>query len=236
MSINFSSGAINPIAHFRAARDLTRTMVSPSRRYSETDAGRSNIEANFNIDPAIITAIGNRPVHVSPYETSIAWAYGLNWRPLPIFQDYLAFTPRLDRENTDALRSEKAPQLILRQLDNGTVDVRYSGFNPPQATVEMLCRYSPSLIRGNWMLLHRTRNRCGREKLLKSIDGEFRKPFVVPPTPPGSLTVARVHGVGVGGLDDCALCSFAPSHAMSNSRAGTSRLRQRPTSASCLAP
>jgi hypothetical protein len=201
VSINFSSGAIDPIAHLRAARDLTRTMISPSRRHSATDTGRSNIEANFDIDPAIIRAIGGRPVHVSPYETSVAWAYGFNWRPLPVFQDYLAFTPRLDRENTDALRSEKAPQLILRQLDNGTVDVRYSGFNPPQATVEMLCRYSPSLIRGNWMLLRRTPDRCGRESLLKRINGEFGKPFPVPVAPAGSLTIARVHGVGIGGLE-----------------------------------
>jgi hypothetical protein len=200
-SANFSSGAIDPIAHIKAARDLTRTMISPSRRHSATDVGRSNIEANQAIDPAIVAAIGSRPVHVSPYETSVAWAYGLKWRPLPVFQDYLAFTPKLDQENTDALRSTEAPPLILRELDTGLVDGRYIGFNPPEATVEMLCRYSPSLTRGNWVLLRRTRDRCGREKLLKSTDGEFGKPFTVPAVPLGSLTVVRVRGVGVGGLE-----------------------------------
>jgi len=201
VSINFSPGAIDPIAHIRAARDLTRTMISPSRRHSATDAGRSNIEATFAIDPAIIAAIGDRPVQVSPYETSVAWAYGLNWRPLPVFQDYLAYTPRLDRENTDALRAATAPPRILREVDTGTVDRRYTGFNPPEATIQMLCTYRPGLIRGSWMVLHRIPDRCGREKLLSSVSSEFGKPFEVPTPPPGSLTIARVHGVSVEGLE-----------------------------------
>lgn len=201
VSINFSSGAIDPIAHLKAARDLTRTMISPSRRHSATDTGRSNIEANFAIDPAIIAAIGDRPVHVSPYETGIAWAYGFNWRPLPIFQDYLAFTPRLDRENTDALRAATAPPRILREVDTGTVDRRYTGFNPPEATIQMLCTYRPGLIRGSWMVLRRIPARCGREKLLTSVSSEFGKPIEVPTSPPGNLTIARVHGVSVEGLE-----------------------------------
>ena len=201
VSINFASGAIDPIAHIQAARDLTRTMISPSRRHSATDAGRSNIEANFAIDPAIIAAIGDRPVHVSPYETGVAWAYGLNWLPLPVFQDYLAYTPRLDRENSDALRAATAPLRILREVDTGTVDVRYTGFNPPEATIQMLCTYRPDLTRGSWMVLRRIPDRCGRERALDSVSGEFGKPFAVPAAPPGNLTVARVHGVGVGGLE-----------------------------------
>lgn len=201
VSINFSPGAIDPIAHTRAARDLTQTMISPSRRHSATDAGRSNIEATFAIDPAIIAAIGDRPVQVSPYETSVAWAYGLNWRPLPVFQDYLAYTPRLDRENSDALRAPTAPLRILREVDTGTVDRRYTGFNPPEATIQMLCTYGPGLIRGSWMVLRRIPDRCGREKLLTSVSGEFGKPFEVPTPLPGSLTIARVHGVSVDGLE-----------------------------------
>ncbi|HMC49174.1 MAG TPA: hypothetical protein VKH20_00870, partial [Solirubrobacterales bacterium] len=161
----------------------------------------SNIEANFAIDPAIIAAIGDRPVHVSPYETGVAWAYGLNWRPLPVFQDYLAYTPRLDRENSEALRAATAPLRILREVDTGTVDRRYTGFNPPEATVQMLCTYRPGLIRGSWMVLRRIPDRCGREKLLTSVSSEFGKPFEVPTPPPGNLTIARVHGVDVDGLE-----------------------------------
>jgi hypothetical protein len=201
VSANFSSGAIDPIAHIEAARDLTRTMLLPSHRYAATNAGRSAIEAKETVDPAIIAAIGDRPIHVSPFQTSVAWAYGLNWRPLPVFQDYLAYTPELDRENTDALRSSRAPSLILRELDTGVVDGRYSGFNPPRATLTMLCTYSPSLINGYWMLLHRTAYRCGQERPLTSESGRFGTPIPVPTAPPGSLTIARLRGVGVSGLE-----------------------------------
>jgi hypothetical protein len=51
------------------------------------------------------------------------------------------------------------------------------------------------------MVLRRIPDRCGREKLLTSVSGEFGKTFEVPTPPPGSLTIARVHGVNVGGIE-----------------------------------
>jgi hypothetical protein len=140
-------------------------------------------------------------VHVDPYEASVAWALGLDWKPLPVFQDYLAFTSTLDAKNADALRSQAGPELILRRLDPNAIDSRLAAFNPPAANVQTLCNYKPELVRGEWMLLHKSPDRCGAEQPLGETKSRFGKVIQVPSAPPGSLVTASIHGVGVAGLE-----------------------------------
>ena len=48
-------------------------------------------------------AVADHPVAVDSFESSLAWAYGLNWHPVPVLQTYVAYTAALDRRNADAL-------------------------------------------------------------------------------------------------------------------------------------
>jgi hypothetical protein len=201
VAANLQPASLDPIERARSARNLAQTILDPARRHSQTDFGRALILTYRAVDPAIVDAIGDTPVQVGPYEISVAWALGLDWHPLPVFQDYSAYTPSLDKANAEALRGPDRPELILRHPSNGLVDGRFTAFDPPEATISMLCNYSPDLVRGNWMLLRGTRNRCGVAHPLGQESAEFGEPLRVPPAPPGQLVIARLHGVQVSGAE-----------------------------------
>lgn len=40
------------------------------------------------IDPATVALLRGHRVDVDPWEQSVAWLYGLDWQPVPVFQDY----------------------------------------------------------------------------------------------------------------------------------------------------
>lgn len=197
VALNFQPSSVQPIDHAKAARELVRTMLDPARRHYDTDLGRAGILTSQAVDPAISEAIGNSPTQVGPFETSVAWALGLNWHPLPVYQDYSAYTPDLDHDNAEALRAADGPALILRHPSYGLIDGRFPAYDPPAASVAMICNFAPELIRGNWMLLYRTANRCGPERLVGRTSTSFGQPIRVPATPRNSLVIARLHGVGL---------------------------------------
>jgi hypothetical protein len=62
------------------------------------------------------------PVDIYSYLQGTVIANGLDFRPRPVFQSYMAYTPRLSRANAEFLLSDRAPQWILFQP--ATIDVR----------------------------------------------------------------------------------------------------------------
>jgi hypothetical protein len=195
----FEPTSLNPIDRLTQARKDTSAMVQPGERQRLIDEARLAIGVNPPLEPAMVERIGDGSVHVGPYLAATVWAYGFEWRPLPVFQDYLAYTSELDDVNADALASEDAPDFILRHLDLGLPDHHYTGFNPPRATVELLCHYRPVLDSDLWTLLEHSVDRCGDERPLGRVEAEYGAPIPVPPAPPRSMVVARVAGVEVTG-------------------------------------
>ena len=59
--------------------------------------GRANLVGRYyHLSPAILGALRGHTVHVHPWEAGIAWAYpDIRWRPLPVFQEYTAYTAEL---------------------------------------------------------------------------------------------------------------------------------------------
>lgn len=55
------------------------------------------------------------PVDVYPYQQGLLIAHDVDFRPRPVFQSYMAYTPRLARANADVLLGERAPEWILFQ-------------------------------------------------------------------------------------------------------------------------
>ena len=47
-------------------------------------------------------------MHLDPSEAAAVWAYELDWRPLPVFQPYIAWTQDLDERNAEAVASRTA--------------------------------------------------------------------------------------------------------------------------------
>ena len=201
IAINFQPTAIDPIARVETAWEQTTTVTDPGDREALVELGRAGIIGGAAIDPRMVSELREGTVHVAPYETSVAWALGLDWKPLPVFQDYLAYTTSLDQANADSARSATSPELILQRHEAAGIDNRYPGFNGPEAHLEVLCHYRPERLSGEWMLLRKGIDRCGSERPLSETTGRFGEPIRVPRGPEGSVVIARIKGAEVSGVE-----------------------------------
>ena len=176
-------------------------VTSASQRRSIMAQGRDSIRTAFPIDPLTLRLLQGHTVTVEPYQASVVWAYNLNWRPLPIFQSYIAYTTGLDQDNADALNSPLAPQRILRNLDRD-VDGRVAAFDEGLTTRTILCRYEELRTSGRWQVLGLGPNRCTAPAPLGTVRAKWGQQVPVP-APPNDHTFifVRIGGVAVGGLE-----------------------------------
>ena len=188
------------------AYDQLTTLVLPGEREDARTEAKVAMRAAYAVDPRIIERIGDAPVDVRPWEVGLVWAYDLDWRPLPVIQDYSAYTPDLDRRNADALAAEDGPRFVLRHLgfDGSAVagiDGRYIPFDSPLVTRELLCGFRPVITAGAYQLLERARDRCGEPRGLGAVTAAHGEPIAVPRALPGEAVFARIEGAGPQGIE-----------------------------------
>jgi len=92
--------------------------------------------------PRLIAKIGGGTVHVYPTKPPSCGRSACNWRPLPVFQAYSAYTAHLDRRNADMVRSPDGPDFILSE-HTFAYDGRNLAWESPEAMVAMLCTSAP---------------------------------------------------------------------------------------------
>jgi len=146
---------------------------------------------------------------VDPWEAGVAWMARLDWDPLPVFQDYSAYTAELDRLNSQTLRSLDGPERILRentalidpQYPTPTIDERVPAWDPPEATIAMLCNYRQLETTPRWQVLGKVGNRCGTPRRVATIRTAFDRPVTIPAPGRGEIVYAEVHGADVGGWE-----------------------------------
>jgi hypothetical protein len=138
-------------------------------------------------------------VHVGALESAVAFAHPeLVWAPLPVFQDYMAYTTSLDDLNRRRLTGTDAPEFILRRVP-AAIDGRNPWFEAPSTTQAMLCRYREVEVTDPWQLLERDVDRCGDPVLLSRTVTEPGAPVDVPPLPDGdAMLFVRVIGLDPG--------------------------------------
>jgi hypothetical protein len=201
---------VKPDEHLTTLGEQAHAFVSRSERDEIRDKARAEMLATYRLGPRILGLIGDRPVHIDPWEISVIWAYRLNWRPLPVVQDYSAFTPALDHLNARALSTPKGPSRILRQnaklfipnIPDSSIDGRYSAWDPPAATLAMLCHYRAAYTTERWQVLDRVPNRCGPSRLIGTVKGTTDQEFAIPAPPTRrDIVFARIHGAGVEGWE-----------------------------------
>jgi hypothetical protein len=189
-----------------------RTTVSPWRWDAAAKRSRQALRGIYRVPALALAAIGDRTVHIDPYAAAVVTAYGLTWRPQPIFQSYSAYTPYLDGLNADLLRSDARPERILRQflpirVDGGrpipySIDGRFYWFEAPAATLERLCRYREVSADQRWQVLAATGRACGTAVPLATTTAAFGVPVEVPAPPsPDDLVIVRIHGLEPSLLD-----------------------------------
>lgn len=189
-----------------AAIDQLRTLLIPGDRERAAETARAELRAAYGVDPRIIRRIGGQPVDVRPWEIGLIWAYDLNWRPLPVIQDYTAYTPALDQLNAETLESEDGPRFVLRHFGFANsaaigIEGRFTSFDAPRQTQVLLCRFRPELTVAPYQLLVRGRDRCGPERPLGAVTAAYGELVPVPEARSGEAVFARIEGAHPQGIE-----------------------------------
>jgi hypothetical protein len=202
--------AANADSFFRQLKIL----ATPGRAAEEQLLGRQAMQGFYALTPEQLALLRSGTVHVAPLETGVAYAYDFDWEPLPIFQQYTAYTERLDELNAEKLASPTAPDRILWMnapaVDPtfvdvrpfpGTIDRRLPAWDSPAQTIEMLCRYRAEQWDERWAILRRSPPRCARERRLRTVVAGNGESVPLPRTRSHEALVVRVDGLDVSGTE-----------------------------------
>jgi hypothetical protein len=166
--------------------------ASDHDRRAAVQSAREGVVRQLGVAPALIAALRGKTVDVLPYEATAAWAYGLDWRPLPVFQDYSAYTGYLDQRNADALAGSRAPDRLLRQ-HVARLDNRFETFEAPRTYLSVLCRYAQVSAIGQWQVVTRVPDRCGVPRRIGAQTVRAGVPIRVPRAGRSDLVYAELH-------------------------------------------
>ncbi len=200
---------LNPVVNVRHAVDQFRTLASPARREQLVAAGRESMQAIYQLEPEALAALRGHTVAIEPWEIGVAWAYGLDWEPLPVFQNYSAYTAKLDQINAEALTAPGGPERLLREnvgvvypeFPTRGIDGRFPGWDPPLQARTALCNFQIVHASERWQVLARTPDRCGPSRPRGTAEADPGEPVTVPAPGPHEVVWAEVEGVEVGGLE-----------------------------------
>ena len=126
---------------------------------------RADLVADLAIGQDVLSALDQHPVTIDPWEISAAWAHDLDWRPLPVFQNYSAYTPRLDTANADALLADADIRVLRESLTYARANRLWES---PAYTLALTCNFQSELDDGHWAVYARVPVRCGAEQRLSS--------------------------------------------------------------------
>jgi hypothetical protein len=225
---------LDAIENLTVFGDQAEILVSPGRRNEMVDSARATLQADYRLDPSTLAQLRGKRVDIDPSEIGVAWAYGLDWSPLPVFQNYSAYTADLDRLNAEEVEDPSGPQLILRENPAGidpltgtrSFEGRHPAWDPPAQNLAVVCNFAPLETTENWQVLARIPNRCGKPELTSSKDGGPGTVVSVPQAGPGEIVFVRIHGVAVSGLEELRSLLWRPGYrfAILNDGAATYRI------------
>lgn len=170
------------------------TLARPGSFDQRIEAEKRQQRDYFDVPSRYLDMIGSGSVHVDPFAASVIWAYNLRWRPVPVFQTYLAFNPILDRLNSESLdhrtdfvlsrRSEMVPALSGNKLG-----VQES----PLYTRTLLCNFTVAATDAHWTLLARSSPHCAPLRLISEVDAADDEKVAIPaPSAPGRAVLVGI--------------------------------------------
>jgi hypothetical protein len=201
---------INPWNLALHSKAAVEAAVSEKYRSELLGEARTTGKIYYQLTPQVLDAIGTKPVHIDPKDANVAWAYGLNWDPVPVFQSYSAFTPALDRINATALVSPDGPKDVLRALPTA-IDSRNPLWETPLYTQALVCNYRPGVQSARWLVLTRTSERCGSADVkLGATRFSAGDTVTVPPSPGKNYMVVASFSLSNSSLNLIATEVFKP--------------------------
>ena len=153
----------------RTAGDVARFRAS-WLSLSEVKSRYENGLAPDLFSPILTKKVGDSTVDVEPWEAAVIFANHFNWDPEPIFQQYSAYTSKLDSLNAEHVYSSGAERVFLEWT---AIDAQQPAWDQPAATRALLCRYAieedvpqPVLTaaKSEFLLLRRVAQRCGEPR------------------------------------------------------------------------
>jgi hypothetical protein len=91
--------------------------------------------------PEIRAVVGDNAIGAMYLDQGVAILNGLNYAPNPVFENYTAYTPELQRLNSEFFNSQKSPEYLLWQT--GTVDGRFPTLDNGEVLLRILKNYTP---------------------------------------------------------------------------------------------
>lgn len=184
-------------------------LLQPGEREQRSENVKALMAVGYGLDAEMLAQLREGSVTVEPWEIAAAWAYDLDWNPLPVMQNYAAYTSGLDEINSDRVASAAGPERIMRLnpiailpgFEHRGYANRWQGWDPPGQTLAILCNFETLSTSEIWQILGRVPDRCGEPELLESVDSAYGEIVDVPEPGPGQVVFARIDGAGVGGLE-----------------------------------
>jgi hypothetical protein len=178
-----------------AARERWRTgieaLFDPAYQQQRLDDARGVIDERYQVSPTTLAAVRGHPVHVDPWDTVVAWAYSLNWKPVPVFQAYAAYTPYLDGVNASALLNAAPDQTVLRRDQAPLVDPHNALWESPQYELALACDYTVVASDGQWSALRHSGYRCDAPRTVQRLQVTAGQLVTVPAADPDEIVVMR---------------------------------------------
>ncbi len=179
-----------PVQAARSFGQVFGTLISSHKQAALISQSRDALSKYYRLPPEMLSLMRGKTVDVSPWEDAVVWSHPhVRFDPLPVLQDYSAFTPTLDQLDVRFLASAQAPQYILRQ-PKAAIDGRNPTFDPPATQLAIQCRYREVVADPSWQLLVRRPDRCGQPRLLKTVDTGLGRWVGVPTAPKGDAVAA----------------------------------------------
>ncbi len=175
------------------ARDRWRADVEVALRHDHAagllEATRLEMQTTYAVPQAMLDAIGSAPVTIDPHEATVAWAYSLTYRPVPVFQNYAVVTERLDRLNARAIKSASDDRYILR-IDTPGFDGRNAIWESAHYKQAVACNFARLQREGIWSLLGKVDSRCGRVTVEGTQRVSAGEALEIPPAADGTIVTA----------------------------------------------
>jgi hypothetical protein len=151
-----SAGAVNYLpSNFLAKWNETvvknaETLVNFKKAKANWDNVVASVKQQYEL-PQTRAQVGWATVDIFSWEQGVLFLNGFNWKPRPVFQSYVAYTPKLLAINGDFYQSPRAPEFVLFKLQ--TIDERFPLMDDTEAVKVILRDYRPVLTEKGYLLL-----------------------------------------------------------------------------------
>jgi len=196
-----AGGSWSPLSPAEAVNrwgDQLQLAVDPGYQAQRLQQAKQAARQHYAVSGEMRAALAGAPVTVDPWEATAAWAYDLNWKPVPAFQSYVAYTGKLDALNAAALTDAGPDQQVLRAAGLNSIDGRNRLWDPPRYLLAELCHYRPVLSDARWLLLRKSTDRCGPSQQLATVRVSAGQQVSVPVAGADSLVVMSFRAASPG--------------------------------------